>query len=206
MLSNQQKLFLDQLSDLGDRDLAINRSGIDIPTFIQWLKVFDFKLAVEETEKYYQENLRVKIEQSALKSLDFILRNGSTVVTHTKTIDEVYGQVPIGETDRGVPIYESQKVGTKVKQVEQKKRERIVPWAVKEGIKLLLIRKAENDILNSIQQLSAQGLLPQQSEQVISGYMQEFRERVSQVLSGDYEKLEITDEILAQIQQAVISG
>lgn len=206
MLSNQQNLFINMLADLGDRDLAMNRMGIDVPMFIGWLKDFEFKSSVAETEKYYQENLRVKIEQSALKSLDFVLRNGSTVVTVTNTTEDVYGSEWIDVDDIGKPIYATRKVGIKTSTKEQKKREKIVPWAVKEGIKLLLIRKAENDILNSIQQLSSQGLLPQDSESIVSGYMEEFRNKISNVLKGDYEKVEITEEMLSAIQQAVIGG
>jgi len=188
MLSNQQNLFLEHLLQLGDRDLTLKRVGLTTRDFILWMQNTDFKNEVERIEKYFMDNLIVKISQVGLKKLDYVLNHGITTKTNTTqtTYHPEFGNI--------TTVKNSVKV------------EEISLPSIREAIKIYILMKVERDVLSNISALASRGLLPQNSESLIAATMAEYQSKVQDAMKGDYEKVGINDEMLAQIQQLVING
>jgi CRISPR/Cas system-associated endoribonuclease Cas2 len=188
MLNNQQNIFLEQLLELGDRQLAMKRCSIATREFIHWMQNSSFKNEVERIEAYYIDNLTAEISQAGLKKLDYILRHGIKTVTHT-TIVSLHPEFGEIKTERR---------SVKIQDVSMP--------AIQQAIQLFIMCKVERDVLNNIAALSSRGLLPEHSESLISSTMEEYRSKVKQALKGEYEAVGINEEMLAQIQSLVING
>lgn len=188
MLSSQQNLFLEHLLDLGDRDLAMKRFGLTTRVFIDWMLDPDFKNEVEKIENYYIENLTTKIGQQGLKKLDFVLRHGIKTTTLEKnvTFHPEFGRI------------ETEKRKTQNQSVSMP--------AIREAIKIFIMVQVQKDVLANVSALASRGLLPKDTEVLVSSTMDEYQRRVKDALKGDFEKVGINEDMLAQIQQLVISG
>jgi hypothetical protein len=199
--------FIEALAIKGDRLAVCEEMRITtIDLQIHSESDADFAAALRTAERTFSDNLKRIVEGAALRQLAHVLKHGITTVTTTTETNDIYAREG-GYGKDGEPSSDSGqlvKVGEKVTTKETIKRERHVGWAIKEGLKMVAIREAKESILDSLQNLVENGIMPEDSETLISGLMSDFQSQVKAILSGNVDTAEVTTEQLARIQQAVI--
>lgn len=195
-VSNQQVQFLEQFSDIGDIDLCCDRVGVNKYQFAQWITDPDFDSAYQSCRKFLIKNLEDSLAVRGLKSLEKVLKFGEdTVITKIKErkneIQDLEGNL--------VEVSDIEKTVTK-------KHVKVPSWAVNQALRIYLLQRVENNTLSAITQLISDGLLPPELEDQTKAILDETDRKIQDLIGGKLDRLEITKEDLAKVQQMILKG
>lgn len=176
-----QRAILNAAAKCGSRKMAIEQTGVN---YTDLLELFErdpsFEQKLKDAEKFFSENLNSVIQTMALKRLYETLLNG---VTHVTTHSE-----EMKDGDENV-------IGTRTKIT--KKYQGVPMSAIKEGIALIPpIEKVMNV-------LAANSAIPTENLEKLQSIVLDYQQNLRELMSGKQESKELTNEVLAALQQAL---
>ena len=192
-LSIEQNSFIRELITTGDEVLVCRRLGIDPVLILDWEREYPiFKMKYNQAVKKYLSNIENNIARGSLNSLNGVLKYGERTVTNTRTQKQALG------FEGGIVQLETVKVSQKVI--------RNVAWAVKEGIRIYLLKRLEDSVSAAITTLVNENLLPSEIKDQILSILEASDQKVQAIFAGDLKNVEISESALAEIQNLLLGN
>lgn len=195
-VSNQQVQFLEQFADIGDIDLCCDRLGISKFQFANWISNSEFEKAYQNCRKFLIRNLEDSLAVKGLKSLEQVLKFGEDTIT-TKVKEQKNEVLDLEGNLREL---------SKVEKTVTKKHVKLPSWAVQHALRIYLLQRVENNTINAITQLISDGLLPSDLEEQTKSILDETDRKIQDLIGGNLDRVEITKEDLAKVQQMILGG
>ena len=193
VLSIQQESFIRELIIIGDEVLVCRRIGLDPLLLLDWeMENPIFKLKNRQAVKKHLSNIENNISRGSLNSLNGVLKYGERTVTNTRTQKQALG------FEGGIVQLETVKVSQKVI--------RNVAWAVKEGIRIYLLKRLEDSVSAAITTLVNENLLPSEIKDQILSIIEDSDQKVQEIFAGDLKNVEISESALAEIQNLLLGN
>ena len=189
-LLQSQENFLNELAVIGDERLVCKRQSIDPLLLLDWEEIPDFKFAKRQTFKRFLSTIENSISRSALNALHEILRHGDRHVVNTRTNREVFDLE--GNLHR-----------LSTHTVTQKTNPRPA-WAIKEGLKLNLLKRLEDNISQSLSTLIDNNVIPENLKDQILQVLDKNDEQIQNIFSGTVADIQIDEQMLAEIQATLL--
>lgn len=179
----QKRRILNETANCGSLKIGLERARVNYTDYLDLIEQEPtFKDKAKEAEGFFLENLNNVIGTMAKKRLYETLMNGVTqVTTSSEDIRDPEGNL----------------VGSKQKVT--KKYMGVPMAAIKEGIALI------PPIDEAVQVLMANNALPQANLEKIQAAIVDYQTKMREAINGKTEDRQLTDQIIAAIQQAVIN-
>ena len=192
-LSIEQNSFIRELITTGDEVLVCRRIGLDPLLLLDWeMENPIFKLKNRQAVKKHLSNIENNIARGSLNSLNGVLKYGERTVTNTRTQKQALG-------------FEGEIVQLETVKVSQKVI-RNVAWAVKEGIRIYLLKRLEDSVSAAITTLVNENLLPSEIKDQILSIIEDSDQKVQAIFAGDLKNVEISESALAEIQNLLLGN
>lgn len=192
-LSNQKKVFLDELIVVGDENQTCKTLGLDLALILKWSQKDDaFRLKKKRVLEYYSEHLATRISVAALKALHEVLQNGDRQISNSTTNKEILD-------------LEGNLQQLQINTTTEKHNPRPA-WAVKSGIQIHMLRKLEESISHSLATLIKENVIPEDLRDQIVSVLDKTDEEIQNLFSGNVKKVNITQEMLAAIQSQLLGS
>jgi len=189
-LSEKQFAFLNELAVIGDEMLVCKRQSIDPLLLLDWEEIPDFKFAKRQTFKRFLSTIENNISRSALNALHEILQHGDRHVVNTRVNREVFDLE--GNLHRLSTHTVTQKTN------------RNPSWAIKEGLKLHLLKRLEDSISQSLSTLIDHNVIPENLKDQILQVLDKNDEQIQNIFSGTVADIQIDEQMLAEIQATLL--
>jgi len=192
-VSTQKKVFLDELITVGDENICCKSLGLDLSLILEWTRKDDaFRLKKKQVLEYYSEGIANRISIASLNALHEVLKHGDRTVTNSTINKEVFDLE--GNLHR-----------LETKTVTQKTNPRPA-WAIKQGIQLHLLQRLEDSISRSLSTLIENNVIPENLREQILQVLDKNDEQIQNIFSGTVSKIQITEEMLAEIQAKLLGS
>ena len=192
-IATQKKLFLDELITVGDESQTCKNLGFDSSLILEWTQLDDsFRLKKKRVLEYYSQHLADRISVAALNSLYEVLKNGDRVITHTTQNKEIL------DLEGNLQQLQNKTVSSKTNKNP--------PWAVKAGMQLVMIQRLEDSISHSLTNLVSNNILPENLKEQILQVLDKNDEMVQAIFNGNLQKVQITDQMLSEIQATLLGS
>ena len=189
----QKKLYLDELITVGDESQTCKNLGLDASLILEWSQLDDsFRLKKKKVLEYFSEHLASRISVAALSALYEVLRNGDRIITHTTQNKEIL------DLEGNLQQLQNKTVSSKTNKNP--------PWAVKAGMQLVMIQRLEDSISHSLTNLVSNNILPENLKEQILQVLDKNDEMVQAIFNGNLQKVQITDQMLSEIQATLLGS
>lgn len=190
--TNQQKVFLDELITNGDENQCCKSLGFDASLILEWDEDKDFKSRKKQALDHYSVNIATRISVATLNSLYEVLRNGDMVTTHTTVNKQIL------DLEGNIQRLQNKTVSSK--------SNKNPPWAVKAGLQLVLIQRLEDSISHSLTNLINNNIIPEDLREQILQVLDKNDEMVQAIFNGNIQKVQITEQMLSEIQATLLGS
>jgi len=192
-LSIEQNSFIRELITTGDEVLVCRRIGIDPVLILDWEREYPiFKLKYNQAVKKYLSNIENAVARGSLNSLNGVLKYGERTVTNCRTQKQALG-------------FEGEIIELETVKVTQKVI-RNVAWAVKEGIRIYLLKRLEDSVSAAITTLVNENIIPESIKDQILSIIEASDNQVQAIFAGDLKNVEISESALAEIQSLLLGN
>jgi|GEM_PF-2872456 len=192
-ITNQKKLFLDELISVGDENQTCKTLGLDSSLIMDWDQKDDaFRLRKKRVLEYYTERLANRISIAALKALNLSLQEGDRTVTNSTT-------------DKQVLDLEGNLQQLRIEKTTENHNPRPA-WAVKQGVQIHIMKRLEENISHSLATLISNNVIPEDLRDQIVSVLDKTDEEIQAIFSGNVKKTVITEEMLSLIQSQLLGG
>ena len=192
-ITNQKKLFLDELISVGDESQCCKNLGLDSSLIMDWDQKDDaFRLRKKQVLEYFTERLANRISIAALKALNIALQEGDRVTTNSQTTKEVLD-------------LEGNLQQLRIQKTTENHNPRPA-WAVKQGVQIHVMKRLEENISHSLATLIKENVIPEDLRDQIISVLDKSDEEIQALFSGNVKKTVITEEMLALIQSQLLGG
>ena len=192
-VTNQKKVFLDELLALGDENQTCKSLGLDLALVLEWTRKDDaFRLKKKQVLEYYSEHLAARIAVAALNSLHEVLIRGDRQISNSTTNKEVF------DLEGNLQFL--------VTNTTTEKTNKNPAWAVKQGIQIHLLQRLEDSISRSLTHLIENNVIPEDLREQIVSVLDKTDEQIQNIFSGNVKKANISEAMLAEIQSQLLGG
>ena len=192
-ITNQKKLFLDELISVGCESQCCKNLGLDASLVMDWDQKDDaFKQRKKHVLEYFTERLANRISIAALKALNISLQEGDRTVTNSNTTKQVLD-------------LEGNLQQLRIEKTTENHNPRPA-WAVKQGIQIHIMKRLEENISHSLANLIKENVIPEELRDQIVSVLDKTDEEIQALFSGNVKKTVITEEMLALIQSQLLGG
>ena len=192
-ITNQKKLFLDELISVGCESQCCKNLGLDASLVMDWDQKDDaFKQRKKHVLEYFTERLANRISIAALKALNISLQEGDRTVTNSNTTKQVLD-------------LEGNLQQLRIEKTTENHNPRPA-WAVKQGVQIHIMKRLEDNISHSLANLIKENVIPEELRDQIVSVLDKTDEEIQALFSGNVKKTVITEEMLALIQSQLLGG
>ena len=192
-ITNQKKLFLDELISVGCESQCCKNLGLDASLVMDWDQKDDaFRLRKNHVLEYFTERLANRISIAALKALNVSLQEGDRTVTNSNTTKQVLD-------------LEGNLQQLRIEKTTENHNPRPA-WAVKQGVQIHIMKRLEENISHSLTTLIKENVIPEDLRDQIVSVLDKTDEEIQALFSGNVKKTVITEEMLALIQSQLLGG
>jgi len=192
-ITNQKKLFLDELISVGEESQCCKNLGLDASLVMDWDQKDDaFRLRKKHVLEYYTERLANRISIAALKALNISLQEGDRTVTNSNTTKQVLD-------------LEGNLQQLNIQKTTENHNPRPA-WAVKQGVQIHVMKRLEENISHSLATLIKENVIPEDLRDQIVSVLDKSDEEIQAIFSGNVKKTVITEEMLSLIQSQLLGG
>lgn len=192
MLSLLQESFVKTFIVTPDEALVCQRLNLDPLLLLDWGENKEFARKMKQAERLVIGRIERDVSIQSVKNLQNVLKYGEKITTSSTTNRETL------DFDGQTRTLESKKVSQKINKSPA--------WAIREGLRILMLRKLEDNISNNLQALIDEGLVPESIKDQILNIIEDCDGRIQEVFGGNISNLDITEELLAEVQQMIIAG
>ena len=192
-ITNQKKLFLDELISVGCESQCCKNLGLDASLVMDWDQKDDaFRLKKLHVLEYFTERLANRISIAALKALNVSLQEGDRTVINSQTTKEILD-------------LEGNLQQLRIEKTTENHNPRPA-WAVKQGVQIHIMKRLEENISHSLTTLIKENVIPEDLRDQIVSVLDKTDEEIQAIFSGNVKKTIITEEMLALIQSQLLGG
>ena len=192
MLTLLQESFIQTFIATPDEALVCQRLNLDALTLLDWSDNKEFQRKMKQAEKLIIGRIERDVAIQGIKNLQNVLKFGEKITTSTSSKKDAL------DMEGNIQELSTQKITQKINKSPS--------WAIREALKILMIRKMEDNISNNLQSLIDQGLVPESIKDQILSIIEDCDTKVQGVLGGSVQSVEISEQLLSEVQNLIVSG